>query len=74
MTSTTQGSAPALPPWHAAYSAPKRQAPAITRDVVLEMLRNGNNVAGKDLVLVDLRRIDHKVCAVITLLQRCLKA
>jgi len=67
MTSTTQVSAAVPPPWHAAYPAPKTEAPSITRDAVLEMLRNGRNAAGKDFVLVDLRRADHEVCVVISL-------
>ncbi|KAJ9161177.1 hypothetical protein NKR19_g2547 [Coniochaeta hoffmannii] len=43
-----------------AYPAPKTDAPSITRDAVLEMLRNGRDTAGKDFVLVDLRRADHE--------------
>jgi len=54
------------PPWHAAYPAPKTDAPSITRDAVLEMLRNGRDTAGKDFVLVDLRRADHEVCMVMS--------
>ncbi|OIW24992.1 hypothetical protein CONLIGDRAFT_77636 [Coniochaeta ligniaria NRRL 30616] len=59
MTSATQGSA-VPPPWHAAYPAPKIEARSITRETVLEMLRDGNKVASKDFVLIDLRRIDHQ--------------
>ncbi|KAK7718928.1 hypothetical protein SLS63_010341 [Diaporthe eres] len=43
-----------------AYPAPKKEAPSITRGAVLEMLRDSENVAGKDFVLVDLRRSDHE--------------
>ena len=64
MTSTIQGSAAVPLPWHAAYPAPNVEAPSVTRQSVLEMLRDGNNVAGKDFVLVDLRRSDHEVCFV----------
>ncbi|KAK3933918.1 Rhodanese-like protein [Diplogelasinospora grovesii] len=60
MTSTTQGSAAVAPLWHAAYPAPKIEAPSLTRETVLEMLRDGNNVSGRDFVLVDLRRNDHE--------------
>lgn len=69
MASTTQASATAPPPWHAAYPAPKKEAPSITRGAVLEMLRDSENIAGKDFVLVDLRRSDHEVCSVIPLPQ-----
>ncbi|KAK1774694.1 Rhodanese-like protein [Copromyces sp. CBS 386.78] len=60
MTSSTQVSTTVPPPWHAAYPVPKTEAPSITRGMVLEMLRNGRNVAGKDFVLVDLRRADYE--------------
>ncbi|KAJ9150106.1 hypothetical protein NKR19_g5414 [Coniochaeta hoffmannii] len=60
MASTTQATATAPPSWHAAYPAPKTEAPSITREAVLEMLRDSGNVPGKDLVLVDLRRVDHE--------------
>jgi len=63
MASTTQATATAPPSWHAAYPAPKTEAPSITREAVLEMLRDSGNVPGKDLVLVDLRRVDHEVCS-----------
>jgi arsenical-resistance protein 2 len=50
------------PPWHAAYPAPKNQEPAsMTRDTLLEMIKNDGRVAGRDFVLVDLRRVDHEV-------------
>lgn len=66
MTSTIHVSDAVPPPWHAAYPAPKTEAPSITRDAVLKMLRNGHNAAGKDFVLVDLRRADHEVCMVMS--------
>ena len=48
-------------PWHAAFPPPKCTKPAsITRSEVLEMFQNGKK-AGKDFVLVDLRRMDHEV-------------
>ena len=52
-----------MPPWHAAYPTPKTQAEAISREDVLDMLRDPKNVAGKDFILVDLRRNDHEVSA-----------
>ena len=64
--STIHVSDAVLPPWHVAYSAPKTEVLSITHDAVLKMLRNGRNVAGKDFILVDLRRADHEVCIVIS--------
>ncbi len=48
-------------PWYAAYPAPKSNADGISREEVLEMLKAGEEVAGKDFVLVDVRRNDHEV-------------
>lgn len=49
-------------PWHAAYPTPSdRQPGSITRDAVLELMKNESSIAGKDFVLVDLRRVDHEV-------------
>ncbi|KND89024.1 hypothetical protein TOPH_06310 [Tolypocladium ophioglossoides CBS 100239] len=48
-------------PWHAAYPPPTNKAPAgMAREMVLEMLKNSDSVAGKDYVLIDLRRTDHE--------------
>lgn len=61
MTSTT-AAAPA--PWYAAYPAPDDTAPrSIARSEVLEMLKGkgGDSVPGKDYLIVDVRRDDHKV-------------
>ncbi|PVH68964.1 hypothetical protein DL98DRAFT_440056 [Cadophora sp. DSE1049] len=44
-------------PWHAAYQAPKTTAAVITREDLLSWMSEGK-VAGKDFVLVDLRRTD----------------
>jgi len=52
MTCTTQVSAAVPPPWYAAYPGSKTEILSITRDIVLEMLGNGRNVAGKDLILI----------------------
>ncbi|OAA68219.1 Rhodanese-like protein [Niveomyces insectorum RCEF 264] len=54
----TTGAAP--PPWHAAYPAPKLLAAAISREAVLGMLNGSKDTAGRDFVLVDLRRNDHE--------------
>ena len=45
-------------PWHAAYPAPKSQPPSMTREAVLEMM--ASDAAGKDYILIDLRRADHE--------------
>lgn len=50
-------------PWHAAFPSPKRQEPeTMTRAEVLKMMKEDESVAGKDQLLVDLRRTDHQVC------------
>ncbi|KAJ5561902.1 hypothetical protein N7535_003635 [Penicillium sp. DV-2018c] len=46
-------------PWHAAFPAPKREAPSISREELLQWIRDGKQ-AGKDYVLVDLRRTDYE--------------
>jgi len=43
--------------WHAAYPAPKTTAAVMTRETLLSWMQEGK-VAGKDFVLVDLRRTD----------------
>lgn len=49
-------------PWHAAYPPPRNKTPAaMMRQDVLEMVKDSNNIAGRDYVLVDLRRTDHEV-------------
>ncbi|KAI9814862.1 MAG: hypothetical protein M1832_005664 [Thelocarpon impressellum] len=56
-TSTSQ---PSATPWHAAYPAPQTQTPrSVERAAVLGWLREGQ-LPGKDLLLVDLRRVDHE--------------
>ncbi|KAJ5185425.1 hypothetical protein N7491_006707 [Penicillium cf. griseofulvum] len=46
-------------PWHAAYPAPRGTAPSISREELLQWIREGKQ-AGKDFVLVDLRRTDYE--------------
>ncbi|KAG4267537.1 major facilitator superfamily transporter [Fusarium proliferatum] len=49
-------------PWHAAYPPPLNKTPAaMTRQAVLEMMKDSKNIAGKNYVLFDLRRTDHEV-------------
>lgn len=48
-------------PWHASYPPPRHEnPPSITRTEVLQLFRDGKE-AGRDFVLVDLRRTDHEV-------------
>ncbi|CAG8887035.1 unnamed protein product [Penicillium egyptiacum] len=46
-------------PWHAAYPAPRGAASSISREELLQWIRDGKQ-AGKDFVLVDLRRTDYE--------------
>ena len=49
------------PPWHQAYPPPRNSnTPLVSRQELLLSFRDGK-VAGKDFVLVDLRRNDHEV-------------
>jgi arsenical-resistance protein 2 len=52
---------------HAAYPAPKATAAAITRESLLSWMLEGKR-AGKDFVLVDLRRTDFEVRASVLIL------
>ncbi|KAJ5827191.1 hypothetical protein N7447_003954 [Penicillium robsamsonii] len=46
-------------PWHAAYPAPRSAAPSISREELLQWIKDGKQ-AGKDFILVDLRRTDYE--------------
>lgn len=48
------------PPWHAAYPAPKATPDALSRQELLQWFREGKQ-AGRDFVLVDVRRTDFEV-------------
>jgi arsenical-resistance protein 2 len=48
-------------PWHAAFPAPKIAAASISRDDILQWLQGQEHVAGRDFVLVDVRRADFEV-------------
>lgn len=61
MAATTQDTQ-AQAPWHAAYPDPKADVVFLTREEVLALLQDPQAVAGKDYVLIDLRRNDHEVC------------
>ncbi|CAK7235578.1 hypothetical protein SBRCBS47491_009340 [Sporothrix bragantina] len=47
-------------PWHAAYPDPTSDVVFISREDVLALLNDSTLVAGKDYLLVDLRRNDHQ--------------
>ncbi|KAK0649475.1 Rhodanese-like domain-containing protein [Cercophora newfieldiana] len=55
MSTTTQP-----PPWHAAYPAPKTTPASMTRAEVLALMDSAAASAGKNYILVDLRRNDHE--------------
>ncbi|KAG0155256.1 Rhodanese-like [Penicillium digitatum] len=46
-------------PWHAAYPSPRGAAPSISREELLQWIQEGRQ-AGKDFILVDLRRTDYE--------------
>lgn len=45
----------------AAYPPLNKNPAAMTRQAVLEMMKDSKNIAGKNYVLIDLRRTDHEV-------------
>lgn len=60
--SSKMASTNAATPWHAAYPPPLNKTPAaMTRQAALEMMKDSKNIAGKNYVLIDLRRTDHEV-------------
>ncbi|KAL2210150.1 Rhodanese-like protein [Sarocladium strictum] len=54
----TQQTTTSEAPWHAKYPAPKYAPGEISREEVLAMLKDPSQVAGRDFVLVDVRRND----------------
>lgn len=49
-------------PWHAAFPAPTKKEPGtMTQGEVLQMIKDCENEAGKDYLLVDLRKNDYQV-------------
>jgi hypothetical protein len=50
------------PAWHEALPAPRNTSPgSITRDELLELLKEGNGEVNQRFVLVDVRRADYEV-------------
>lgn len=59
-TTTKSDQNPELP-WYAAYPPPRHSTyPSISRVEVLQLFRDGK-AAGRDFILIDLRRTDHEV-------------
>lgn len=56
-----ENAAASPPPWYAVYPAPRNSPATILREEVLDMMKAGGVAAGKDYLLVDLRRNDHEV-------------
>lgn len=54
-------------PWHAAFPAPKTAAASVSRVDVLQWLQGQERVAGRDFVLVDVRRVDFEVSYFLSL-------
>lgn len=55
-------SAPEQQPWHAAYPKPISTTVFLPQAAILEWMESSEKIAGRDFVLVDLRRNDHEVC------------
>ena len=49
-------------PWHSAYPEPRSEPGSITREQVLQLLRQ-DTASGKAFMIIDLRRIDHEASA-----------
>jgi hypothetical protein len=60
-------------PWYTVYPAPQTSASSITRETLLSWMKDGKR-AGKDFVLVDLRRTDYAVCLWLSILQPCIQS
>lgn len=59
---TTQDSTTKEQPWHASFPAPRTTEPQVVkREDLLAMFKSGNRRAGRDFLLVDVRRNDHEV-------------
>jgi len=66
MATTHGSSTTSSPPWYAAYPPPRHLQPGcVTREELLSMLKDGENVTANDFVLVDLRRADHEVSCLV---------
>lgn len=48
-------------PWHATYPEPASTAIFLPQATVLGWMESSEKIAGRDFVLVDLRRSDHEV-------------
>jgi arsenical-resistance protein 2 len=57
----SQQTASAADPWHAKYPVPTSTPGGISQEHVLAMLKSPSLIAGKDYLLVDVRRNDFEV-------------
>jgi hypothetical protein len=48
-------------PWHANFPSPKAELRSVAHDEVAKMISDPSQVAGKDYVVVDVRRTDFAV-------------
>ena len=48
-------------PWHANFPSPKAQLRSVSSDEVAKLISDPSKVAGKDYVVVDVRRTDFAV-------------
>jgi hypothetical protein len=48
-------------PWHANFPSPKSELRSLSHDEVAKMISDPSKVAGKDYVVVDVRRTDFAV-------------
>lgn len=51
-------------PWHAKFPAPRSEASHLSREELLQWIR-ADKQAGKDFLLVDLRRTDYEVRGIV---------
>lgn len=52
----------AIAPWHSVYPPPRDvELKSITREAVLQMMKDSESAAAKDFLLIDLRRTDYEV-------------
>jgi hypothetical protein len=60
----TMATANVVPPWHAAYPAPRIAPATIRREDVLDMIKQSAETSSRDYVLIDLRRNDFEVSTI----------
>lgn len=66
LSDTEMASSEPQTPWYAAYPSPRNNrgpVAGVTRETMLDMLKDKDSAAGEDYVIVDLRRTDYEVCS-----------